>query len=166
MEQHPPLKESHLSKHNCQSTDTLRTGQGSARAHGPTPHQYPCFSKPPTSRTVVIRMVCEADNSAAAGLSVGTGMPGSHWMSPQGAAPRSQKGFHSTPTPAFPLKRSGFPQPKADLPEDGTWDGNTPSTEAEVKSLCLSPCQGLQLSHQTHVGVFLPLFWLDMGAQD
>lgn len=91
-------------------------------------------------------------------------------MSPQGWThllfPRANRGFSSTPTTAFPLKRSGFPQLKADLPEDGTWDGNTLSTEAEVKSLCLSSSQGLQLSHRTHVSVLLPLFRPDTGAQD
>lgn len=73
----------------------------------------------------------------------------------------------SAPHPPLPfLWRGGVSHNFPHLPEDGTWDGNTLSTEAEVNPLCLSPSQGLQLSHGTHVGVFLPPFQPDSRAED
>lgn len=155
LEQHPPLKEPQLSKHNCQSTDTKGPAKGSQTDLTSISR---CSSKPPMSRTAVISSGWCVRQTAQALLV-------SQWVQALGESPEPRGDLLHT-HPAFPLKRSGSPQPRADLPEDGTWDGNTLCTEAEVKPLCLSPSQGLQLGQQTHVGVLLPLLLPDTGTRD
>lgn len=67
------------------------------------------------------------------------------WLPREGNAslfPRAKREgtqLHTLPlsTTAFPLKRSGFPELKADLPEDWTRDGNSQSREAEAKPLSM-----------------------------
>lgn len=126
LEQHPPFKESHLAKHNCRSTDTLRTSHGLMDR----PHiNIQKFFKATNKQNCCDKhkMVCETDNSATAGLSTGTGTACSCWMSPRGRCFPEPAGQLLHTHSCLSSEEEWLPQLKADLPEDGTWDGNTPS---------------------------------------